>query len=82
MAYTLLKIQMKKKVSLLAKINLNYKVDIIMNKKDYPQEIEYDDWLKRQNYFLTEQNKNLKKKLAEADEYINYLLDKLELLNK
>ena len=53
-----------------------------MNKKDYPQEIEYDDWLKRQNYFLTEQNKNLKKKLAEADEYINYLLDKLELLNK
>ena len=53
-----------------------------MNKKDYPQEIEYYDWLKRQNYFLTEQNKNLKKKLAEADEYINYLLDKLELLNK
>ena len=53
-----------------------------MNKKDYPQEIEYHDWLKRQNYFLTEQNKNLKKKLAEADEYINYLLDKLELLNK
>ena len=41
-----------------------------MNKKDYPQEIEYDYWLKRQNYFLTEQNKNLKKKLAEADEYI------------
>ena len=32
-----------------------------MNKKDYPQEIEYDDLLKRQNYFLTEQNKNLKK---------------------
>ena len=53
-----------------------------MNEKNYPQEIEYDDWLKRQNYFLTEQNKNLKKKLAEADEYIKYLLDKLELLNK
>ena len=54
MAYILLKIQTKKKVSLL----------VILN------------------YFLNENNKDLKKKLAEADEYIKYLLDKLELLNK
>ena len=53
-----------------------------MNKKNYPQEIDYNEWLKRQNYFLNENNKDLKKKLAEADEYIKYLLDKLELLNK
>lgn len=53
-----------------------------MNKKNYPQEIEYNEWLKRQNYFLNENNKDLKKNLAEADEYIKYLLDKLELLNK
>ena len=28
-----------------------------MNKKNYPQEIEYNEWLKRQNYFLNENNK-------------------------
>ena len=32
-----------------------------MNKKNYPQEIEYNEWLKRQNYFLNENNKDLKK---------------------
>ena len=53
-----------------------------MNKKDNPDEIDYNEWLKRQNYFLNENNKNLKKKLIEAEEYIDYLLNKLKLLDK
>ena len=53
-----------------------------MNNKDNPEEIDYYEWLKRQNYFLNENNKNLKRKLIEAEEYIDYLLNKLELLNK
>ena len=46
------------------------------------EHLKMNERLKRQNYFLNENNKELKKKLAEADEYIKYLLDKLELLNK
>ena len=53
-----------------------------MNNKDNPDEIDYNEWLKRQNYFLNENNKNLKKKLIEAEEYIDYLLNKLKLLDK
>jgi hypothetical protein len=50
-----------------------------MSKKEYPTELEHNEWLKRQNYFLEEQNKNLKKKLLESEEYINSLLDRLKL---
>ena len=50
-----------------------------MSKKKYPTELEYSELLKRQNYFLEEQNKNLKKKLLESEEYINSLLDRLKL---
>ena len=50
-----------------------------MSKKKYPTELEHGEWLKRQNYFLEEQNKNLKKKLLESEEYINSLLDRLKL---
>ena len=53
-----------------------------MNSKENPEEIDYNEWLKRQNYFLNENNKNLKKKLIEAEEYIDYLLNKLKLLDK
>ena len=42
-----------------------------MSKKKYPTELEHSEWLKRQNYFLEEQNKSLKKKLLESEEYIN-----------
>ena len=31
-----------------------------MTKKEYPTEIEHSEWLRRQNYFLEEQNKNYK----------------------
>ncbi len=51
----------------------------LMSKKKYPTELEHSEWLKRQNYFLEEQNKNLKKKLLEAEEYINSLLNRLKL---
>ena len=50
-----------------------------MSKKEYPTELEHNEWLKRQNYFLGEQNKSLKKKLLESEEYINSLLDRLKL---
>ena len=33
-----------------------------MSKREYPTELEHNEWLKRQNYFLQEQNKSLKKK--------------------
>ena len=51
----------------------------LMSKKKYPPELEHSEWLNRQNYFLEEQNKNLKKKLLESEEYINSLLDRLKL---
>ena len=50
-----------------------------MSKREYPNELKHSEWLKRQNYFLEEQNKNLKKKLLETEEYINSLLDRLKL---
>ena len=50
-----------------------------MTKRDYPEEISQDEWLKRQNYFLEEQNKSLKNELAESKEYINVLINKLKL---
>ena len=50
-----------------------------MTKRDYPKEISQDEWLKRQNYFLEEQNKRLKIELSESKEYINVLINKLKL---
>ena len=38
-----------------------------------------DEWLKRQNYFLEEQNKRLKIELSESKEYINVLINKLKI---
>ena len=54
----------------------------LMSKKKYPTELEHSEWLKRQNYFLEEQNKNLKKKLLESEEYINSLLNRLKIISK
>ena len=50
-----------------------------MTKSEYPKEISQDEWLKRQNYFLEEQNKRLKNELSETKEYINVLINKLKL---
>ena len=49
-----------------------------MIKREYPTEIEHSEWLRRQNYFLEEQNKNLKRELLESKEYIETLLELLE----
>ena len=49
-----------------------------MTKREYPNEIEHSEWLRRQNYFLEEQNKTLKKELLESKEYIETLLQKLK----
>ena len=51
-------------------------------KKKYPTEIEYTEWVRRQNYFLEEQNKTLKKKLLESEEYINILVEKIKSFEK
>ena len=53
-----------------------------MPKREYPNELELDEWLRRQNYFLEEQNKELKRKIKEAEEYINILLNKIKILSK
>ena len=50
-----------------------------MSKREYPSELEHSEWLRRQNYFLMEQNKQLKRKIEEAEEYINILLDKIKI---
>ena len=52
-----------------------------MSKREYPNELDHGEWLRRQNYFLTEQNKELKRKIEEAEEYINILLDKIKILS-
>ena len=52
-----------------------------MSKREYPNELEHGEWLRRQNYFLEEQNKKLKRKIKEAEEYINILLDKIKILS-
>ena len=46
-----------------------------MTKREYPTEIEHSEWLRRQNYFLEEQNKNLKTELLESKEYVETLLE-------
>jgi hypothetical protein len=51
-------------------------------KRKYPSEIEHNEWIRRQNYFLEEQNRGLKKKLLESEEYINILVEKLKSFEK
>ena len=51
-------------------------------KRRYPTEIEYTEWMRRQNYFLEEQNKTLKEKLLESEEYINILVEKIKSFEK
>ena len=49
-------------------------------KRIYPEPLEYDEWLRRQNYFLKEQNDSLRQKLNESKDYIEYLLDRIKTL--
>ena len=50
-----------------------------MTKRDYPKEISQDEWLKKQNYFLEEQNRRLKSEFAESKEFINVLITNLKV---
>ena len=58
---------------------MNFSLEKKMTKREYPIKISQDEWLKRQNYFLEEQNKRLKNELSETKEYINVLINKLKL---
>ena len=58
---------------------MNFSLEKKMTKREYPIKISQDEWLKRQNNFLEEQNKRLKNELSESKEYINVLINKLKL---
>tara|TARA_Y100001938_G_C7924530_1_gene346208 strand:- start:532 stop:711 length:180 start_codon:yes stop_codon:yes gene_type:complete len=49
-------------------------------KRKYPQPLDYNEWLRQQNYFLKEQNDSLREKLNESNEYIKYLAGRLKKL--
>ena len=74
---------MKKQMNLKEKISFQrfniFLLENKMTKREYPKEISQDELLKRQNYFLEEQNKRLKIELSESKEYINVLINKLKI---
>tara|TARA_B100001248_G_C27086366_1_gene320634 strand:+ start:371 stop:517 length:147 start_codon:yes stop_codon:yes gene_type:complete len=45
-------------------------------------EIDQSEWLRRENYFLREQNKKLRKELNDTKKYISQILMKLEHYEK
>ena len=45
-------------------------------------EIDQIEWLRRENYFLREQNKELKNELSETKKYLEELLIKFKEINK
>ena len=45
-------------------------------------EIDQIEWLRRENYFLREQNKNLKNELSETKKYLEEILTKFKDINK
>ena len=45
-------------------------------------EIDQIEWLRRENYFLREQNKMLKKELSETKKYLEEILTKFKDVNK
>ena len=45
-------------------------------------EIEQIEWLRRENYFLREQNKMLKNELNETKKYLEEILTKFKDVNK
>ena len=44
--------------------------------------IDQVEWLRRENYFLREQNKILKNELSETKKYLEEILTKLKYINK
>ena len=45
-------------------------------------EVDQIEWLRRENYFLREQNKKLKIELSETKEYLEEILTKIKDINK
>ena len=45
-------------------------------------EIDQVEWLRRENYFLREQNKMLKSELSETIKYLEEILTKFKDVNK
>ena len=45
-------------------------------------EIDQIEWLRRENYFLREQNKILKNELSETKKYLEEILIKFKQINK
>ena len=45
-------------------------------------EIDQIEWLRRENYFLREQNKKLKNELSETKKYLEEILTKFKEINK
>ena len=44
--------------------------------------IDHVEWLRRENYFLREQNKILKNELSETKKYLEEILTKFKDVNK
>ena len=44
--------------------------------------IDQSEWLRRENYFLREQNKKLKNELTETKKYLEEVLIKFKKINK
>ena len=45
-------------------------------------QIDQVEWLRRENYFLREQNKKLKNELSETQKYLEEILIKFKEINK
>ena len=45
-------------------------------------QIDQVEWLRRENYFLREQNKKLKEELSETKKYLEEILTKFKDFNK
>ena len=45
-------------------------------------EIDQIEWLRRENYFLREQNKKLKNELSETKKYLEEILNKIKDMKK
>ena len=58
------------------------KVDIYVYVGKFIMEIDQIEWLRRENYFLKEQNEKLKIELIETKEFLKEILEKLEIQNK
>ena len=52
----------------------------LSGKRKYPEPLEYNEWLRQQNFFLKAQNDSLRTKLSEYKEYTKYLAERLKIL--